>query len=274
MPAPLKDLYGALSDIESEVRGGLSTAIAEATTELVRFVSDDATADFVDLLMNPGHATRTKLNAVLGTADGAKGKAILVFENGADLIDRDLGLDNNGTIDPDRFAALSSSVTLAKLSLLDQSESRRLVLQIGGAPALGAYDARNYDVGKSILIAAVRSLDGNEQWQPFGLPYPRSHGAGAPTDARERHYGFGPRDQSRGGFPLFIDPVLRERVFLKLFPRQIHGEVVTRPEVAPGRFGFPICEGNPFPVTFLPDGEPALRDDGCVSSTPATSLAR
>jgi hypothetical protein len=265
VPAPLRDLYGALSDIESEIRGGLSTAIADASIELVRFVSDDATADFLDLLMNPGHATRAELDAVLGTADDAKGKEILVFANGADLIDRDIGLDN-GVIDPNRFAALSSSVTLAKLSLLDQSESRRLVLEIGGPQALERYDAGNYDVGRSALIAAVRSLDGNEQWQPFGLPFPRSRGAGAPADARERHHGFGPRDQGRGGFPLFIDPVLRERVFLKLFPRQIHGEVVTRPEMAPGRFGFPICDGHPFPVTFLPDGEPALRDDGCASS--------
>ena len=143
------------------------------------------------------------------------------------------------------------------------------MLEIGGAEAMAAYDDGKFDVGKSILLTAARSLDGNEQWQPYGLLYPRSSGGGAPANASDRHYGFGPRDEARHGFPLFIDPVLRERVFLKLFPKQTHGEVAKRPEMAADRYAFPICDKNPFPVTFLPSGDPATVDNGCSAQPSA-----
>ncbi len=269
LPGPLQDIYDRLDELRSRIDTELRAAVNAATTELVRFVSDRTTADFVDLLVNPEHATRAKLNEVLATAGDVHGKDILVFEDGAGLIDRDIGL-RNGTLDPNEFAALAAAVTLAKLSLLDQAEMKRLVAELGGAEAQAAYDAGKFDVGRSILITAVRSLDGNEQWQPYGLLYPRSSGGGGPTNASDRHYGFGPGDASRRGFPLFVDPVLRQRVFAKLFPRQIHGEVAERPEMAPGRYAFAICESNPFPVTFLPSGEPAADDHGCSARSPRT----
>ena len=271
LPGPLKDLHAQLDVLKVKLDTELRAAITGATTDLVRFVSNQATADFVDLLVNPGHATRAKLDEVLALSGEAGEKDILVFENGADLIDRDIGLAN-GTLDPNAFAALSSSVTLAKLSLLDQAEVRRLVLELGGPEAEAAYDGGKYDVGRSILLSATRSLDGNEQWQPFGLPYPRAVGASAPSNAPDRHYGFGPRDAERHGFPLFIDPVLRKRVFLRLFPSQIHGEIAKRPEMSPGRYPFPICERNPFPVTFLPSGDPAPVDNGCVAQGAADQV--
>ncbi len=269
LPAPLQAVREQLDNLRHEIDTELKAALAGASLELVRFVTDQTTADFVDLLINPEHATRAKLTEVLTVSDGAAGRDLLVFPNGADLIDRDLGL-KNGMLDPNEFAALSSAVILAKLSLLDQAEMRRLVLEIGGSEAQAAYDDGKFDVGRSILITAVRSLDGNEQWQPYGLLYPRLSGSGTPANASDRHYGFGPRDADRQGLPLFVNPVLREHVFLRLFPSQIHGEVAEHPAMAPGRYAFPICEGNPFPVTFLPTGEPALVDNGCSSQSPPT----
>jgi hypothetical protein len=267
LPEPLGALHRQLDDLKARVGVELRNAIVTATTDLVRFVSDETTAEFVDLLVNPEHATRAKLNEVLATADDAKGKELLVFENGADLIDRDLGL-TDGVVDPNRFAALSSAVTLAKLALLGQAEIRALVHQVGGPEAGHAFDAGRYDVGRSILITAVRSLDGNEQWQPYGLLYPRSSGRQPQAEGSDRHFGFGPRDARHRGLPLFVDSGLRSRVFLKLFPRQIYGELAARPEMSPGRYPFPICERNPFPVTFLPGGEPAPVDNGCASVSP------
>jgi hypothetical protein len=264
LPGPLKAINDRLDDLRVRIDTELRRAIVGATAQLVRFASDRSSADFVDLLANPDHATRARLDDVLARRDDARGKNVLVFDHGADLIDRDIGLAH-GTLDPNAFAALSSSVTLAKLSLLDQAEMRKLVLELGGPQAQASYDANRFDVGRSILITAVRSIDGSEQWQPYALPFPRAGGAGEPAPAADRHYGYGPRDEVRHGFPLFIDPILRARVFAQLFPRQIHGEVAKRPEMAPGRYAFPICEGNPFPVTFLPGGEPALADDRCSS---------
>jgi hypothetical protein len=63
--------------------------------------------------------------------------AVSWINNGADLIDRDIGLKND-TLDPNEFAAVFSVVSLAKLSLFDQAEMRRFVLEIGGAESLAA----------------------------------------------------------------------------------------------------------------------------------------
>jgi hypothetical protein len=75
--------------------------------------------------------------------------AVSWINNGAGLIDRDSGLKND-TLDPNEFAAVFSAV-----SLFDQAQMRKLVLEIGGAERLATYGGDKFDVGKSILITAV-----------------------------------------------------------------------------------------------------------------------
>jgi hypothetical protein len=43
-------------------------------------------------------------------------------------------------------------------------------------------------------IYAVRSIDGNHQWQAFGLPYLRSDGLHGPSKPNRRRYGFNYHD--------------------------------------------------------------------------------
>jgi hypothetical protein len=122
----------------------------------------------------------------------------------------------------------------------------------------------------SILYETLRSIDGNQQWQPYGLPYARTSGPHKPAAADERHYGFGPHDVEAHGLPIFIEPTLRRTVFLGLFKPGISGKLATRPELQWPGYKFPECSRNTFPVAFLPEGDAAEQDDGCAVGAAST----
>jgi hypothetical protein len=230
---------------------------------LVKFVTDKTIAESVDLLANPENATLPKLVEVFATTGDASGKQLLVFDDVSSFIDTDIALANNA-LDPEQFVALTYAVTLAKLSLLQSDELNRLVRVVGG------YGNEQPDVfppatsGRfTLLLGAVRSIDGNHQWQPYGLPYPRTIGAPQPEEPGKRHFGYDSRDGTSKGFLLFIDPEMRQRVFSKIFPKPLAGKLSSRPELQAPRYPFPACDAHPFPVSFLPDGSPAMQDLTC-----------
>lgn len=261
LPEPFRSVYREFNTLKARVKSDLKVATEQAALDLAKVAAPDATTgDFIELLVRPENATREKLREVFATNADAGGKDLLVFQDAAALIDEDLGL-TNGKVDPARFKALEYAVILAKLSLLDQ-RGVQAVAHAGGADrrALRLGDYPRY----SVLIDSLRSIDGNHQWQPFGLPYPRGTGPGSPQDPEKRRFGYGPTDKPTG-FPLFVDPNLRRTAFQYLFPQAFGGEVLKRPELGPGRYAFPTCAANPFPVTFSPSGGPAAEDPTCTA---------
>jgi len=112
----------------------------------------------------------------------------------------------------------------------------------------------------------VRSIDGNHQWQPFGLPYPSSQGKPRPENAMDRRFGYGPA-QERPGFQLFVNPSLRKTVFLRVFDGPVSGSLARH---LSGSYPFPECSGHPFPITFKADGTGQDSDSTCLSQTGAT----
>jgi hypothetical protein len=115
----------------------------------------------------------------------------------------------------------------------------------------------------SLLYDMVRSIDGNHQWQPFGLPYPRSEGSAEPTDAAKRQYGWGPADKSSKGLSLFIDLELRKTVWKTIFPDPMIGAIMSHPRLNASNYPFPTCAKNPFPKAFNADGTARAEDRGC-----------
>lgn len=113
--------------------------------------------------------------AKVGDADK---KALLTFPDITREIDADMNLQN-GVLDPERFAALNYALCFSKLALLDRSGLRKLVYRFGG-------DAAKVPEGEgshwTVLTSSLRSIEGNHQWQPFGIPYAR-------TDQRSRDAG-------------------------------------------------------------------------------------
>lgn len=262
LPPPFAQIYREIRDLKARIRSEVRAKLGQAAIDLAKLAApDDATKDLIDLLANPSNATRAKLNEVLATNNDAAGKDLLRFENGADLIDRDIGLNAAGKLDPANFKALSYAGILSRMALLDRDELVALTKRFGGDPAelaLSTSPARY-----SVMIDMARSIDGNHQWQPFGLPYPRETSAPQPAEPNHRRFGYGPADV-RKGFPFFTSPELRRKVFARLFPDPFVGSVGERRELQSPAYGFPTCAANPFPESSDASGNPLSSDLRCA----------
>lgn len=259
LPPPFGELYERFLNLKVDIKTGLKKEVSNAVVELTKLAAPDpTTADFIDLLAHPENATKDKLNEVFATTEGAKGKPLLTFQKVSDLIDVDLGLAR-GEVAPEKFYALKNAVTLSKLALADISAVKGLVWVIGSNPE---FVTTPPSPGRtSILFEMVRSIDGNHQWQPFGLPYVSAGGAALrPADVMTRRYGYGP-GQERPGFSLFVNATLRRDVFLRIFDGPVSGTLAKYLVDYP----FPECDRNPFPVAFTSNGGAGAGDGGCTN---------
>lgn len=236
-----------------------SLAISVAT------IADRNVARLVREVTDPAHISGEALNSAFEGSDNGQ----LAFRCVQDWIDSDLGLFVNAAdrptdpgaacnrsarrrlvMDPHQFLPLAYAVTLAKLSLLDQAGVRAVAARFGGigdAAALRLSERRRY----SVLLDAVRSLDGSHQWQPVSLPFPRRMGA------RPRPFvtaGYGGQDGPATGFPFYQTESLRRRVFSRLFPVPFEGRILERAEMRWPLYRFRPCDGDPLRVSH-PDAE-------------------
>jgi len=271
-PDPIRSVIQDFMDLKEEYKVKLKREVETAGIEITKFASPDGTTgDFIELIVRPENATTSKLNEVFQSASDADGKKLLVFDKVSDQVNTDIDLAND-VLNPRSFKALDYALKFSQLALMSQKGLERFVWKMGGRPEnLGSFQSGKR---QSILIETLKSIDGNHQWQPFGLPYPRSTGDPEPKKALERNYGWGPLDKGRKGLSLFIDINLRNSVFLSLFPYPVSGEIINRPELRPPSYKFPSCDRNPFPVAFASDGAPVDYDDLCAveDSTRTSSL--
>ncbi|MBD2745788.1 hypothetical protein IC232_03665 [Microvirga sp. BT688] len=246
----------------------LKPELRKAGLEIVGFLTDTTTRDFLDLLSDPSNASRDRLNQAY--SGDTSGKNLLRFSDVASVVDADVGLSNN-QLNPEVFAALNSAVVLAKLSLLQPDALNELIAdQVGadytspryGTPVYPAY-AGNF----SALFGAVRSIDGNHQWQAHALPYARNNSR--PTAGPAKYnYGHDYWKNRQTGLRIWIDPYLREKVFLKLFPKGVLGSSSSRNELKWPLYPFPECPLNPFPSTQSAFTGEILRNDRlCVDAS-------
>ncbi|MCA3505383.1 MAG: zinc dependent phospholipase C family protein [Rhodobacter sp.] len=260
IPEPFASAYRDVQALKLRVSNELRSATSEAALQLAKMAAPDATAaDFLDLLVNPENATRGKLAEVFATRTDAGGKDLLVFDNVADLIDQDIGLEG-GKLNPDRFMALDYARVLSSLALLDREGIQAVTVRFGGSlkDLVLNPEAKRY----TVIADMARSIDGNHQWQPFGLPYPREHVSAEPADPEERRFGYGPADGK--GFPFFTSANLRRDVFAYLFPEPFIGGVGEREALRRPIYYFETCRANPFPIAFAPDGSAVTADDSCT----------
>jgi hypothetical protein len=252
-------------EIQRRVKEKVKPELEKAAFRIVGFLTDPKTASFLELLSHPKNATRERLAEVYRRDDSGKG--LLAFPDVASVVEQDLDIQG-GRLNPDKFAPLKHAVTLAKLALLSPEELNRLMRDIAGTQTLPPNsDYPPYGGNFSVLLAAVRSIDGNHQWQAYGLPYARRLGL---AHAKPNGFNYGEdgfRDRSKG-FRFWTDVYLRERVFVKLFPGGVLGALGNRPELQWNNFKFPACAQNPYPQTQTPaTGEIMSEDDTCHSVT-------
>ena len=261
LPEPLADLVEQIEELKARITAELTRVVEDGALEIIGALTDETTHDLIELLMRPENASEAHLNEAFASSEDAAGKPLLLFPRVSDLVVEDIAVAN-GTLDPQAFKALKHAITFAKLSLLDPAALRALLRDATGSEQ---WDSLYPDTPRySILFGALRSIDGNHQWQAFGLPYPRLGTAAQPEDPMLRHYGYGEVDGAGRGLQIFQQPAPRDAVFLKLFPEPLAGAISALPELNPENYLFPTCDSNPFPLATNDDGTPASSDKRCA----------
>lgn len=124
------------------------------------------------------------------------------------------------------YPVIHNSIVLSKLLLLPALEVNRMVSDAGvGATAYGPTLYPN-DSPFSPLLGMARSIDGSHQWQEYAPPYARDCDpsteeleeclAKDESYFAERNYGYA-FAEPEGGFRIWQDCDVREKVFKKLF---------------------------------------------------------
>lgn len=262
LPAPFDKLYTEYINVKADVDIKIKNATDKAGREVIKLAAPDGTtARLIDLLSEPQRATKDRLNSEFKSTSDSGATQLLSFPRVSDMIDIDLHLEND-KLDPLAFRSLRHSLTLAKLSLLDFEEVRKIVWTLGAN--VKELPLPSHNGRYSLMIESVRSIDGNHQWQPFGLPYPRVAGVQPePTEASKRQFGYGAQGDGPKGMPLFRTESLRQNVFNVLFPGGVAGEIRNRDELKSPVYPFQECDRNPFPVAFSPDGSDLSKDIRC-----------
>ena len=229
LPEPFSTLAKKYDRVKVElIRQAKAAAWKTADNAVVRLTGGDPAIRFVEMVSGgPPDAAALK-DAYLreSTRDG---KSLLLLPDIDQLVDDDLAT-RDCTPHAEEFQALRHSVTLAKLSILSLDAVNQLVRdQVGpDRSSLFADGEPLYPHGgakSSILPLMVKSIDGNHQWQAYGIPYPRTRYTERDLDPAPRRYGYNARTEPGYGMRLFADPNVRERLFAQLFPTPFIGAI-------------------------------------------------
>ena len=145
-------------------------------------------------------------------------KGLLLIPDIADRVDAEMHLGGwlpLNFFDPNKYHVAYNSVILSKLALLGKPALNRLVLVSGVDHPIYGPPLFESSTPFNILLDAIASLDGNQQWQEYGIPYPRRSGFADERPPNERQYGY-PFDGTKG-FRIWQDCEAREKVFKKIF---------------------------------------------------------
>jgi uncharacterized protein YciI len=263
LPEIVRWIVAPTREIRKEAEKRVRPELEKATFQVIAFLTNKSLAEFLQVLMKPEYATREKLVEVYSRDDSVK--KLIVFPDVASVVEQDLQVVD-GKLDPEKFPALRHAVTLAKMSLLAPAELDRLVINVSGMPTVvppgGLF--RNGGGRYSLLLSAVRSIDGNHQWQGYGLPYPKRIGAGH-LNPSEFPYGRDGLNDPSKGIPIWSSALLREKVFAKIFPDGVIGSLGDHAELQWKNYRFPACKAHPFPHTQDPFTKKVVDEDATCS---------
>jgi hypothetical protein len=267
LPFPLPQLAHKYKKVRDRLTRLATRAAWKAAYDSVAAISGDrdtTTVEFIRMVGSPTHTAADLISAYQLQQDDRKD--LLLLPDIDKLVDEDLA-------NPQGLQALRHSVTLARLSLLSLDTVNQMVRdEVGdvhsplfpdGDPLYPRGGART-----SILPLMVKSIDGNHQWQAYGIPYPRSRQEPGFKPAPQR-YGYNAYTEKGYGMRLFADQDARAKLFAQLFPTPFIGAINRRLQDT-ALYPFVTCDAVPFPVTTLPDGRFADADTRCLAPPPAT----
>ncbi|QHT67394.1 hypothetical protein GXP67_12500 [Rhodocytophaga rosea] len=261
LPTILRWLISPTKEATATGYKKIEPELEKAKFHLAKLLTDKQTAEFLMVLTNPHNTTREKLNEVY-SKDESK-KMLLIFDDVAKFVEKDLSI-KDGTLNVNTFYPLSHSVVLAKLALLDPATINTIISDLSGgysSPIFGKEVYHSNETNFSILIGAIKSIDGNHQWQAYALPYPRRNNTKSSPESF--NYGYDYYKNKSKGFKIWIDPYLREKVFGSLFQGSVLGALGERVELQYPKYKFPECAQYLYPSTQNEEGIIKLEDVTC-----------
>jgi Zinc dependent phospholipase C len=269
LPPILQWVIDPMGELQEEILKKAKPEVWKAVEASVDFVLKPPAGRFVHMLADPKLVTPETLQESYNRSD-TEGKNLIRLPNVVGMVNQDMALSSSGELTMESFHALRNSVVLAKLSLLNAAQLNLLFKDLAGDVPT-RYGPTLYGEGKAgrftLLIDAVRSIDGNHQWQPFGLPYPRSDGTPEPSNPDLRRFGHSVHDHPHFGLRIFADPTARKEVFHRVFSGPIEGSLmldIIQLKYPP--YTHPACAKNPFPRTIDDNGAIENLDLGCISN--------
>jgi predicted transcriptional regulator len=225
------------------------------------FRQDAESVDLAYYMIYSKEITRAKLDEIY--SKDSSGKRLLRYDHVSKYILEDMQLKGSDHFDYNEFGPVANSITLSKLALLDPKGLNELITANAGTVESALYGNPvypEYQGNFTILFDAVTSIDGNHQWQPYPLPYPREVYTTIQKNSFGYNYYENPSEKKR--FKIWVDPVLRIKVFLKLFNKSCLGSLGER--LKANNYPFTECELNPFPSTLDVNGKPITMDSKCL----------
>jgi len=200
--------------IENEVENGLATSISAAIvgqnslfTSLVRLRTEGGSEAALEEEF---------------TVDNSSKHLLFISHDGltTDIAERVVADMHvvSGHFDPATFNPVYNAIQLAKLTLVGPAELNRLVTDAQITDTI--YGPLLYTPTSpfNVLFGAVRSLDGNQQWQEAAIPYPRHPPNAAQLNQTHANYPYGyAYAGGASGLRLWQDCEVRESVFERMF---------------------------------------------------------
>lgn len=230
----LLDPVGKLEDIARETLLPMAKEIGMR----LMIVFGEETKAFLDILVDG--VTESKLNELFSNDDS--GRRRLIIRDISERLRSDMHLDDKTSFNPTRFNAAYNAVVLSKMTLLAPDQLNKLAQDFG----LQGRDLFSPSGRYNILAGAVRSIDGNHQWNKHAPPYLRQKGFPDKRSNAERTYGY------EGGFILWADIEARKKIFRKIFKGPIAPSLETAAEygfqpLIPDEYPYKVTGENPFP---------------------------
>lgn len=231
----LVDPFGMLED---EIRRVVTPMLEEAALRIVGVLLG---REFENILriVSDGVTEERLRNAF--TEDGGN-RGLLSIPDIAARVRSDMAVGTGGaSFDGAKFNAVSNSVVLAKLALLDPSELNR-VFTDNSRSSEGPFRLVS---DFNILVGALKSLDGNHQWNEYGPPYLRRSGRDL-SPRLKRTFGY------KDGFLLWSSSAGRKQVFPAIFkgplvPALETPEATGFPNLIPRDYPYRPSKKKPFP---------------------------
>lgn len=207
-------------------------------------------------VIQTGSAPETLVN--IFSVDNSN-KGLLLIPDIVNRVNAEMNLTSDGYFNPEKYNVAYNAVVLSKLALLNANELNRLV-KVAGINNGTMYGAQLYNTSQApfnILFDAVRSIDGNHQWQQFAPPYPRRAGFTDTGWKSLREYGYPFQAYAGGplkGFRLWQDNQARRSIFKSVFRGPLTPGVETPSllrlsNILPTNYPYRVCLSNAFPMS-------------------------